>query len=359
MPNRQHWIAKANLEETRWVEVPDAPLLPGAARLKLDLFALTANNVTYAAIGGPPLHYWRFFPTGEDEQWGRVPVWGFANVVASNVDGLAEGHRVYGYFPIGDYVDVVVGRLRNSTFIDTAEHRQPLASVYNTYHLVGEDPAYDPNYEPQQALFRPLYATGWWLADTLTDGADTKITTALMSSASSKTALATAHALKSRGGVASIGLTSKRNVAFVEGTGLYDQTLSYDDIETLTANGSSAYVDFSGRPELNLRVHTALGNGLARSLVVGLTDWSGDKTQLKLPGPNREFFFVPEVAAARIKAVGPSLNQKMATDLLAFYPASGAFVTPQPGSGINAIDASWRAALEGSIPANHGHVLSI
>ena len=41
----------------------------------IDAFALTANNVTYAAFGGPPMNYWHFFPA-DDPAYGRVPVWG-------------------------------------------------------------------------------------------------------------------------------------------------------------------------------------------------------------------------------------------------------------------------------------------
>ena len=44
-------IRRDDLRETRWVPA-DLPALPdGAARLKVDKFALTANNVTYATFG--------------------------------------------------------------------------------------------------------------------------------------------------------------------------------------------------------------------------------------------------------------------------------------------------------------------
>jgi|GEM_PF-6488779 len=43
------------------------------------------------------LRYWDFFPT--EPGLGVVPVWGFANVEASNVDGVDVGSQVYGYLP--------------------------------------------------------------------------------------------------------------------------------------------------------------------------------------------------------------------------------------------------------------------
>ena len=53
---RQHQISKSNLRETQWVDQPASDLADGDVRLSLDAFALKANNVTYAAFGGPPMH---------------------------------------------------------------------------------------------------------------------------------------------------------------------------------------------------------------------------------------------------------------------------------------------------------------
>src|SRR5690606_12729898 len=65
----------------------------GEALLAVDRFAVTANNVTYAVLG-KRFHYWDFFPAAAP--WGIVPAWGFADVIASKVPGLAVGQRVYG-----------------------------------------------------------------------------------------------------------------------------------------------------------------------------------------------------------------------------------------------------------------------
>lgn len=359
MTNRQFWIAKSNLRETKWVDVEDQPLADGAARLRVDAFALTANNVTYAAFGGEPMHYWQFFPSGDDG-WGRVPVWGFATVTESRIEGVPVGKRLWGYYPASDTLDVTPVRVDTSGFMDGAAHRQGLAPIYNTYYFTDTDPAYDAGYEPQQMLFRPLYATGWWLADTLTEGAHAPLAYVAMSSASSKTALALAHALQSNDGPKTIGITSSRNKPFVEASGLYDQTVTYDEIGTLDASASpGGYVDFMGSPETNARIHSALGDGLKRSLIVGATEWDTDRTPRALPGPTPEFFFVPDVAAARIKAVGPSLMQTMGEDLRAFYPASGKFVTPKEASGPDAITKTWINAVDGAIAADEGYVLSL
>ena len=62
------------------------PLADGEARLRIDAFALTSNNVTYAAFG-EAMKYWQFFPCG-DAAWGCIPVWGFAEVVESRAAGV-------------------------------------------------------------------------------------------------------------------------------------------------------------------------------------------------------------------------------------------------------------------------------
>ncbi|MEO0983558.1 MAG: DUF2855 family protein [Pseudomonadota bacterium] len=357
MANHQHLIAKGDLRATSWNAAPGAALDADQVRLKLDAFALTANNVTYAAFGGPPMNYWNFFPAG-DEAHGRVPVWGFATVEASNCAGIEPGQRVYGYFPISETLDVTAGRLSDRGFMDVSPHRVELAPVYNTYLFAANDPAYDAAFEPQQMLFRPLYATGWMICDSLMEGGP-KPEQVLISSASSKTALATAHGLKSRG-VEAIGLTSAGNKAFVEGGGLYTKVLTYDQAPAFQAAGAAAYVDFVGRPALTKDVHTACGDKLVRSMVIGVTDWEGDRTPpAELPGPEPEFFFVPDYAAQRAKALPPGeLDRRMTADLTAFYPASKAFVTAETIQGRDAIAKAWLDTVEGDIAPSRGLICS-
>ncbi|MCP4818568.1 MAG: DUF2855 family protein, partial [Shimia sp.] len=66
-------VDQADITKTTLQEVADVPLADGQARMKIKRFALTANNVTYAATGFV-IGYWHFFPTGIEGQ-GIVPVW--------------------------------------------------------------------------------------------------------------------------------------------------------------------------------------------------------------------------------------------------------------------------------------------
>ena len=85
-------VERKNLRQRHWLSREPAPLTDGEVRLRIDRFALTANNITYAAFG-ETMNYWAFFPTGSAHT-GCIPVWGFADVSESRADGVAAGERV-------------------------------------------------------------------------------------------------------------------------------------------------------------------------------------------------------------------------------------------------------------------------
>src|SRR5215212_11921980 len=89
-------VKRDDLRECR--TAPGAPPEPepGQALLRVDTFGLTANNVTYAVLG-EMMSYWDFFPAPEG--WGRVPMWGFAEVESSRAEGVDPGTRLFGYLP--------------------------------------------------------------------------------------------------------------------------------------------------------------------------------------------------------------------------------------------------------------------
>src|SRR5216110_114377 len=95
-------VKQDRLAESKLVTRDDERLAPGQVRVRIDSFALTANNITYAAYG-ESMSYWRFFPSGE-EGWGVVPVWGYGTVVQSTHAGVAVGEQLYGYWPMADSV---------------------------------------------------------------------------------------------------------------------------------------------------------------------------------------------------------------------------------------------------------------
>src|SRR5437763_836731 len=146
-------VDRKDLHACRVVDERPAELSTNAARLHVASFALTSNNVTYAAFGDA-MQYWNFFPAADG--WGRVPVWGFADVAASNVADVAAGRRAYGYFPMATTLDVEAGRADEQGFVDTSPHRQAMAGAYNRYRYTDTDPTYDAAREAQQMILWPL-----------------------------------------------------------------------------------------------------------------------------------------------------------------------------------------------------------
>ncbi|MDZ7667876.1 MAG: DUF2855 family protein [Gammaproteobacteria bacterium] len=276
--------AATRLDDTRLVAdtLPD----PGAgeAVLQVDAFAFTANNITYA-VAGDTIGYWRFFPAqGEtDEGWGRIPVWGFGDVVQSNADGVAEGDRFYGYFPMAGHLLVKPQRVSEHGFSDAAAHRAELPPVYNNYTRSAADPAYRADQEAMQMLFRPLFTTSFFLDDFLDDNDFFGAATVLLTSASSKTAFGLAWLLKRNRSdrCRVVGLTSAGNAGFVEGLGCYDQVVAYDDLASLPRE-PTVLVDMAGNAELRAALHHNYADDLAYSCSVGATHWenarmSGDE----------------------------------------------------------------------------------
>jgi hypothetical protein len=295
---------KTALSESKIEQAPLAPLADGEAILKIDRVAVTTNNVTYAVFGDA-MQYWNFFPTGS-EGWGHMPVWGFADVVASRVDGVSPGERFYGYYPIASHLRVLPVRTSSRGFYDGAPHRAQLTSAYNHYTRCSTDPVYDKALEDYQMLLRPLIITSFFGADFLQDNDFFGAKQLVFSSASSKTAYGTAFCLKHVQAVELIGLTSARNLAFTQSLGCYHRVVTYEELATLDPKKRAVYIDFAGDTALRERVHRHFGESLAYDCVAGSAQ-NSDPHHLRvpgLPGPEPKLYFAPVQIAKRNKEWG-------------------------------------------------------
>ena len=217
-------VDRSDLRRTRIAAgrpLPDEPST-GSVLCRIDSFALTANNVTYAVVGDM-IGYWKFFPS-TDEGWGRVPVWGYADVVASSHPEVAVGERYYGYWPMSSHVLLEPTAVGPHGLTDGTAHRASLPAVYNRYQRVAEEG--DDDAEARQALLAPLFATSFLIDDWLGEHDLFGAGVVVLSSASSKTALGLAHLLKEHRRGEVTGLTSAAHVDFVASTGAYDHVLS-------------------------------------------------------------------------------------------------------------------------------------
>jgi hypothetical protein len=351
-------VKRDDLRQTRLAGAePPAPE-PGEALLRVERFGMTANNVTYAVMG-EAMSYWDFFPSAE-EGWGRVPVWGFARVERSEADGVEPGARLYGYLPPSDHLLVRPADVDESGFVDAAPHRAALPSAYHRYLATGADRFYRPATEESQMLLRPLFFTSFLIDDQLADEGLTGRGPVLVSSASSKTALAAAFLLARREEVELIGLTSERGAEFVAGLGIYDRTVAYPDIPSL-GPGPATFVDIAGDGEVRHAVHSHYGDDLLYSMAVGITHWeelAGGEGEL--PGPTPSFFFAPDRVVKRSQDWGrEALEQRVAEAWHPFCEWTEGWLETIPGEGFEAVRDAYLAVLEGKVEPWRAHVLAL
>ncbi|HJV79792.1 DUF2855 family protein [Noviherbaspirillum sp.] len=267
------------------------PLLDGEVLLKIDRVAITTNNITYAAFGDA-MQYWEFFPT-HCEGWGHMPVWGFAEVVLSEAEGVEVGERFYGYFPIASHIKMQADRVSKRGFYDVSKHRQALVSAYNQYTRCSNDPAYVRENENYQMIVRPLFITSFMGADFLQDNKFFGARQILISSASSKTAYGTAFCLHEKYDVELIGLTSRGNRAFVDSLGCYHRSAVYEEVTTMSKNTPTLYMDFSGNEALRATIHHHFGDALTYDCFAGSAQNTNFLRDTALPGPKPRLYFAP------------------------------------------------------------------
>ncbi len=364
-------VARQNLRDAR-VEPDEAlPLQPGQARLSIDQFALTANNITYAAFGDA-MRYWDFFPCQAVDR-GCIPVWGHATVTGSACDGVRVGERFYGFWPMATALTVEPARVSAMGFTDAAGHRQGLAAVYNQYQRVPAATAPNPaaalgHGEALTALLRPLFTTAFLIDDFLDEARTFGATTVLMSSASSKTAAATAFCLARRrgqpGGARVVGLTSATNLAHTATLGVYDSVLPYDALATADDGAGAVYVDFSGSAALRRSVHAHWADRLAHSAAIGGTHWEDLTGTGPLPGPRPILFFAPARVKQRLADWGPpAFGQRVDAAWADFVRAVDGSDRPwiqvQRLAGTSAVIAAVADQLDGRVPASVGQVMSL
>ncbi|MCR2834638.1 DUF2855 family protein [Parerythrobacter lacustris] len=354
---QQVHVRKNQLTEAAVVTVEPSPLPDGAVRLSIESFSVTANNVTYAVIGDM-FGYWNFFPA--PGELGIVPMWGHATVVESNCPDIAVGERVYGYLPMADMLDVVPGNISKSGFVDTAAHRQPMSPIYNQYSRLAADPEHDPAREGERMIYGPLFKTGFLIEYFMRREAWFGAGQLVLTSASSKTAMGLAAVAKQNSPqVKRIGLTSAGNVAFVEGTGLYDAVLAYGDIGSLEVVPTVS-VDFAGSAGILAGLHNHFADALKYSCMVGVTHVGerGGMEDPGLPGAKPTLFFAPDHAQAMFKELGPqAAGAAIGGSWGQFLGAVEGAITIERRKGLAAAREAFLATLSGEVDPSVGIVI--
>jgi hypothetical protein len=356
MPS-EFWIQRDNIRDTKFIEVETAALSEKHILLKIEHFAFTANNISYAH-SGESLGYWQFFPTDADG-WGKLPVWGYAEVIESKHPEIKAAERYFGFFPFASHVIMQADRVSAAGFVDATPHRQALPAVYNRYIRSAKS----ANDDYLNSLLRPMFITSFLLDDFLADNDFFGADMIMASSASSKTAYAMAYLLHKhraeRRPYEIIGLTSPKNVDFVQSLGIYDRVLIYDDLNQLDNQQAAVYVDFASNAALRKTIHEHFGTNLAHNAIVGGTHWDKLGSTKGLDATKPEFFFAPTHIQKRLVDWGrEAYGQKSESAFVSFLDAARDWIDVTVGQGQAAIHKKYQSMLDGQSDPRAGIILS-
>jgi Protein of unknown function (DUF2855) len=356
-------VNRAAVGKAQLVTAEMPALVDGQVRLRIDRYAVTANNVTYAVFGDM-LGYWDFFPTG-DPAWGRVPAMGWAQVVESNNTDVPTGGRYYGWYPMAEYLDLTAAAT-GTGLRDDGPHRLAHAPVYRAYVDTRHDPLYPTGIddvaaltdaEDRHAVLRGLFATAFLADEFFADAEYFGASTAIVLSASSKTAIGFAQRAAERGVGHVVGLTSPAHVEFVRALGWYDEVVSYDDIASLTQRDAVS-VDMSGNAAALAAVHDRLSDQLKYSMVIGKSHHDSPLAEVTV-GPKPELFFAPTEITRREEQWGATTyRERLAAALSAFIDGSNRWLDIRQESGPAAAESTWADVFAGTVPPNIGRVVS-
>jgi hypothetical protein len=351
-------IDRKDYSRTRLRQEPLSGLRRGQVRFRIERFAMTANNVTYAVIGDM-LGYWGFFPTKEG--WGRVPAMGWGEVVDSAHPDIAAGTRSYGWFPMSQYVDMAVSSTSDG-LRDEGEHRAGHAAVYRSYTATDRDPFYQAgaDAEDRHALLRGLFLTAFLADDFLGEKGYYGAARLIVLSASSKTAIGLAQRASKRGLAEVVGVTSRANLDFVRSLDWYDRVAAYDEVDSIPVDGDAVSVDMAGNSAVLERVHSHFGNALKYSMAIGMSHHEAARGAPPSIGPTPEMFFAPTQASKRLQEWGAQkYRDLMVGALREFIDTSAGWLQLERVYGAEAVRGAWNRTLAGQVPPNVGLIPSM
>jgi hypothetical protein len=360
----QHQTLEVRRDEigTTRLLVEDVELDDGQVRLRVDRFAVTANNITYAVFGDM-LGYWDFFPSSRPDAvdgrvgWGRVPAMGWASVVESRHGEIEVGRRFYGWYPMASHVVFTPTTTRDG-FRDDGPHRQAHAPVYRAYVDVAADGMYDDaeDGEDRHVVLRGLFLTGLLAEEFFADGGGSGYAyfgtpRVVVLSASSKTAIGFAQRAALRDGIDVVGVTSASNREFVERLGFYDQVVTYDEIDEIPTEGGAVSIDMAGNPASLAAVHRAFGDGLAYSMTVGRSHHDAPPAASnELDGPTPQLFFAPTEVGRRREEWGvEAYDARCAAALDEFVDGSRSWMRIDRRIGADGAESAWRDVFDGAV----------
>ncbi len=360
-------VNRSDFTDVAIVKHDPAKLAKGEIAVEIGPWALTSNNITYM-VTGDQIGYWKFFEPSdygikmdspENEQWGRMPVWGYAAVTESQCEDVPVGTKLYGFFPVAGTLVMKPVKLSPLGFQDGNDHRTALHPVYNSYTFVDKDPGF-AGHRDLQPILRPLFTTSFLIDDFLADENFFGAEQVLLLSASSKTALGTAFCLKQRGDIKVTGLTSGMNQAFVMETGFYDETQTYDTITDLNPDVKTAVVDMAGNGTVMANVYDHFEENIVYNCMVGKSHWDGAPPSRPPAGAPAIMFFAPDQAKKRMgEWGGQGFAENLAARWLPFCDSAKDWLEVERVKGLPEMLETYKAFLGGEADPAKGHLFKL
>lgn len=351
-------VRRNDIARTRVTERDAQALKDGEILVKIDRFALTANNITYGVVG-EKIGYWKFFPA--EEGWGVIPVWGFGDVVQSNCADVPVGDRLYGYFPMGSHLVMTPAKVKDERLLDGAAHRADLPPVYNSYARPKAEAHYDAAMDNERMLLFPLYATSYCLYDFLADNKWFGAKQAVIVSASSKTAIGLAMALADDDSAPdAVALTSPGNLGAVSKLRLYSSVHAYNDIGSLDASVPSVIVDMSGNGKTLSELHRRLADNMLYCSNVGVTHYEDNEMGPDFIRERSAMFFAPGHIQKRAAEWGPGVFEKKA--FMFWRDAairSRSWLKFETTLGVKGLEVAYHKILKGESTPDRGVIVEM
>ena len=281
---------------------PTTPRWPRVRSAWVESFALTANNITYAALGDM-LNYWQVLPTGEAGLGHRAR--GALAQVQSLHLAVAVGERTVWLLAHGQ-PGRAVARARQPLTASATAPRTARACMRSTTTTCAPAPTgcLPRRQRVVQALLRHCSSPRGSSTTFITSSSLAPAHAA--SSASSKTAYGTAFQLRSGTGIEVIGLTSPGNVAFCESLGCYHRVVTYDALDQI--DGATPACTSTLRQRRPASASTPTSPAWPTAARVGASHVGIWAAQIQLPGPRPVMFFCPaprSKAPCRLGRAGP------------------------------------------------------
>ena len=360
-------IKRKHYSTTRIVEqnLKPADLNNGQVLVKIDKFALTANNVTYAVMGDK-LGYWQFFPpcgesNDKEAEWGVLPVWGFAEVIATEHQDIPVGERLFGYFPPAHQLIMTPSKVTATSWFEASTHRAHLPLAYNIYRRVEHEPGYNKAFENDRMLLFPLHITSFALYDYFQNNDWFNAKQLIILSASSKTSTGLAYGVANTSQAPKqIALTSPRNLEMVKSLGVYDECYAYNDLRKIDPSIATLIVDMSGNGKVLSDLHQHLGNNMKFCSNVGLTHWHNMETGPHFIQERSEIFFAPSQIQKRLQEWGQQgFEEKSREYMTMSIGKSRTWLKMTPIDGLQGMADIFKEVCEGQIAPEQGLIVRL